>query len=261
MKGIVTVIAAASVIAVILAAAAPAQQVETRTMRFHPDSVFIVPGLGAVVEPQSDTLCVTTIPPADMRPDGFNDVDLRQGDRLLMANGKRLRTIAGLKVLFEETATGDTIKLGLKRGNEMMITPLIKREPDPGSGPVVMMHVEAGAQGDMKKSVSLAGPGGVETTVAVLDGGLVIGPGGDGLAVVALLPGAAEKLSGELPEPGARLISINGEAHAEPSELQTWYDNIPSGDSITVVFEQGGTERTVRYVKTRLKPGRSIIEE
>jgi len=260
MSSTTRVIPAAVLLAVALVTAAPAQQIETQTMTFNRDSVVIIPGLGAIIESAGDTLRATFVPPIEMRPDEFKEVDLREKDLILMADGKRLRTTADLRTLLDAAAVGDTIKLGLKRGDDIMISSLVKGDADPGSGPVVMMRVEAEDQGAARKTVTMGGADGTAETVAVLEGGLIVGPGSDGLQIIALLPDAEERLAGEMPQAGDRLVSINGESRSGPEALQLWYDGLPGGDSITVVFEREGIRHTARYVKAPPGSGRTVIK-
>ncbi|MEM7354457.1 MAG: PDZ domain-containing protein, partial [Acidobacteriota bacterium] len=53
-----------------------------------------------------------------VRPESNRGVDVREGDRLLMLNGQRVRTIAALRELYEGLAEGDEVKMALRRDGQ-----------------------------------------------------------------------------------------------------------------------------------------------
>jgi len=94
----------------------------------------------------------------------------------------------------------------------------------------------------------------------VLDGGLLVGPSDEGLKVIAMLPFASERITGEMPAEGDLIVSVNGEKESEIEAFQAAYDKIADGEMITVIFEREGKQYTATYEKSAMKSGQMMIE-
>lgn len=246
----------------ILAGLASAQKVQTKTMTFDADATVFINEIAGIVQLENDTLVLTMVAPPDHRADDYKEVDLKKGDRLLMCNGKRLKDIATLRQIIEEAEPGDKIKFGIVRDGHMALTSFPKGDPESMGGQMVMMTTEIDDGGaGMEKTISIGGGGGIDGTVIVLDGGIIVSSGQDGPIVLALMPDASEHLKGTMPKEGDRILSINGEIDSNMQALQALYDKIPEGEEITVKFERDGEKHSTTYVKTALTGGGQMIIE
>ena len=117
-------------IGLLLSPSTQAQKMVTKTL--DADQVFIIPGLGAIVSQENDTLKVLMVPPVGDRSKKFKSVDLEQGDIILMCNGKRTKTVKALRAAFEPVEIGSELKLGIRRGGRMLISSLYKAIEDEG---------------------------------------------------------------------------------------------------------------------------------
>ncbi|MBX7151708.1 PDZ domain-containing protein [bacterium] len=60
---------------------------------------------------------------------GYKPADLKIGDVVLMINGKSVKTLDDIENLYKTSEIGATIKLGLKRGEEMLMVSFVKADP------------------------------------------------------------------------------------------------------------------------------------
>jgi S1-C subfamily serine protease len=230
-------------------------QAQTKTMKLDASQAMLLPEFGAMVVLENDTLTIDMITPAEQRSAAYKELDLRKGDQILMCNGKRVIEIEQLRGMVDSIEVGGAIKLGLRRDGHLQIVSYAKADPANLPGRMVMMKQESGPGGMIKKTVSFGGGDSGEGTVMVLDGGLLIGPGKDGPVVMAMLPDAAKKISGEMPMEGDMILSINGELDTNMQAFQELYDSFPDGEKITIKFERDGKQYTATYVKAPLETG------
>jgi hypothetical protein len=72
---------------------APKKATGVKMMKFEKGSVTILKELGSIIVAGDSGLAVQMAGPKDMRPEKYKDVDLRDNDRIIMMNGKKLTTI------------------------------------------------------------------------------------------------------------------------------------------------------------------------
>lgn len=60
---------------------------------------------------------------------GYKPADLKLGDVVLMINGKSVKSLTDIEDLYKSSEIGATIKLGLKRGEEMLMVSFVKADP------------------------------------------------------------------------------------------------------------------------------------
>lgn len=235
-------------------------QVHTKSMVLDASSAVILPELGAVIKLENDSLVVGMVMPEDQRAEAYREVDLQEGDRLLMCNGKRVSKPEDLHAILDSVEVGGMIKLGLRREGHLQLASFSKADPKDLPGTMIMKQETAGPDGTIEKRISIGG-GQAEGTVMVLDGGFVVGKGENGPYVLALLPGHEKKISGDLPQEGDLVLSINGELDTNIEAFQALYDEIPIGEKITVKLSRNGEELTATYLKSKLEgAGRMMIK-
>ncbi|MEE8583231.1 MAG: hypothetical protein V3T83_00070 [Acidobacteriota bacterium] len=72
----------------------------------------------------------------------YSDLDLKEGDVIVIADGQPLTSIDDFKKIYEEAEVGAEISLGVRRENEVMVLSFPK--PDPSSLPRMRMQRGAG---------------------------------------------------------------------------------------------------------------------
>ena len=73
------------------------------------------PELSAGIIQDGDLIKFDLMSSADDLPKEYRNVDIIQGDQLIMMNGKRIKTIDDLKATYESVGIGEDIKFGIKR--------------------------------------------------------------------------------------------------------------------------------------------------
>lgn len=121
------------ILAMVAVLPATAQKVVTktgdgRTMVRIEGGAFI-PELGVALGNDGDEVKVLHAMPADARPKQFSAADITGDDRILMVNARPLRSAEAFRTLYEATAPGDTIKLGIKRGDRLHIVTFTRMDP------------------------------------------------------------------------------------------------------------------------------------
>lgn len=100
-----------------------------RMMTFDANTVMIIPEVGGIIKVDGKELRVDRVRPAEARTEAYRGVDLREGDQVLLVNGKRVKTIAALREAYDGAATGSEIKVGLQRGEELLSIAFPKADP------------------------------------------------------------------------------------------------------------------------------------
>ncbi len=128
---------------VILAVAMPLSAQQKTVVKIEGENLFIFQEFLLVLAEEDGKVVVTVAPPEGSLPEEYKDVDVQGGDIVKMMNGKRIKTTAAIKELYEKLETGDEIKIGVKRDDEMFIVEFAKRDPGKMKGKM-MIRMEPG---------------------------------------------------------------------------------------------------------------------
>lgn len=99
-----------------------------RTMIRIEGGAFI-PELGCVLGDEAKQVKVLHAMPGANRPKAYAGIDVQANDLILMVNAKPLKAANAFKTLYESLAPGDTITLGIKRGEAMHLASFTKMDP------------------------------------------------------------------------------------------------------------------------------------
>lgn len=99
-----------------------------RTMIRIEGGAFI-PELGCVLGDEAKQVKVLHAMPGANRPKAYAGIDVQANDLILMVNAKPLKAANAFKTLYESLAPGDTITLGIKRGEAMHLASFVKMDP------------------------------------------------------------------------------------------------------------------------------------
>lgn len=86
--------------------------------------------VGVIFAEKENGLIADLIFPEHALPQGYKPQGIAKNDVLVMVNGVSVKTADELKTAYDKVKVGETIKLGLKRGNEKMIASFTKIDPE-----------------------------------------------------------------------------------------------------------------------------------
>lgn len=218
-----------------------AGQAPTQTKIIHGDGkgsfnmkmegdAFLLKELGAAIALDNGAMKVLNVMPPDQRPASYKDVDLRQDDVVVMANGRRLVGTKDLQSIYDGLKVGDEFKLGVKRKEEVHLLSL--KKGDPKDLPKLQMKIMHGGDNDN-----------AATFPAV---GVVMKMKGKDIVIDELLPGetAVQKIDVKA---GDVLVSMNDKQFKSLKEYSETFDEVAPGKSVTWVLRRGESQHTVTF--------------
>ncbi len=222
-----------------LATLAPAHAASTqpdsvKMMRLAPGDAFPIPETGALVVKDGADLRVQFVPPPGNRPEKYRSVDLQEGDLILLVNGKRVRNVEDLKKAHAATPVGEQFKLGIQRGQEMMMVSFEKG--DPKDLPKMNMRIMT------------SGGDGTEVLPAV---GVVLVEKKKSVIVDKLLPVETSAVKGLDVKEGDAIVAVNGTEVTSLKEFVRIYDDIAVGEEVDWKIRRSGKDIAVSFAKPK----------
>jgi S1-C subfamily serine protease len=212
-----------------------------RTMRFSAGEVFLIPEIGAAVVKNGKDLKVQFVLPVETRKDPYKTVDLKTDDLILLAGGKRVRNTGDLRSAYEAAAIGAEFKLGVQRGQEMMIVWFPKA--DPKDLPQRQMRIVTADD---------------DRTAVLPAVGVVLVEKGKHVVIDKLLPDEKSAVRGLDVREGDIILDMNGTKVASVKAFTSVYDALEVGVQVKWKTDRAGKPDAVSFVKP--KPlGRVII--
>ena len=196
--------------------------------------LFHIPELSAMIADDGGKLVVDHIMEPEMRAKGYEKTDVKEGDIILMANGKKLNGLPDLKDLYTTATVGATVKFGMKRTDEMLIASFIKA--DPKSMPRMRMMISHGEDEDF---------------LGIPQVGLRFTSKGDDVVVKEVLPTASTELHGVDVKEGDVITKVNGSKITSFKSFETAYKNIRVGGGVKLIATRGGKSRTIAFSKPK----------
>ena len=87
-----------------------AQQTITHTYTFDdPGEMMMINEFGGMIMLKDSAVTVEMIMPSDNRPDAYKDLDILQGDIIIMVNGSKIKSVEALQEAYDKTSAGDMI--------------------------------------------------------------------------------------------------------------------------------------------------------
>ncbi|NUN70190.1 MAG: PDZ domain-containing protein [Bacteroidetes bacterium] len=212
------------------------QEPKRITRTFSLDDAVILREIGAVVTPKEERLAVEVV----LGNNEQQSSDIRKGDVILMANGKKLSTMKDLRGLYEKCAPGQEFKLGVKRGESLMMVSFTRKSDEEmnkqtGGGQMVMRM-------EQKEGEVLLPALGLKLTTK--DRAAVI---------IEVLPSASSNFETAVPKKGDIIRTLNGTAVASAEEFDELYTPIGKGATVTIVLARDGKEYTASFPKPQPK--------
>jgi hypothetical protein len=141
------------------------------------------------------------------------------------------------------------MKLGIKRGNDMLIASFKKADPSalPQMKRIVKVDGEPGEHGDqMRKELKIDGD-----PILLVEIGIIFAAKDGKIAIGDLMPmPAAEDLSLK-PRVGDQLVTLQNASYTTADALQKAWDQIAVGDTVRLVLSRDGKETTSVFAKPK----------
>ncbi len=233
---LVTIIAAHS------AHCLPSQEPKRVMRQFNMDDAVIIRELGAVITSKEEKLTVDII----LGNNEKQSSDIMKDDLILMANGKKVKSIKDLREQYDGAKAGEEFKIGLKRGENLMIAKFTKKSPE-----------ELNKEGHGQMVITMDGNDGDKVLPAL---GLIITSKGKNAVVKGTLPNAEKNFTSFLPKENDVILSINGAKVSSAEEFDEAYTELNAGDKVTIEFSRDGKNSKESFSKP--KPmGRMIMRK
>jgi S1-C subfamily serine protease len=242
-------------LAVIWAAPAAGQMVMERAVTGG-EGVFLLPELAVVLTARDDTLLVEMVLPQHIRPKGYEDLEVRQGDAIPMINRKRVKSVDEFKAVYDSLKPDEEVKLGLRRGQELRLLAFEKVDPEQlaKGGRVLVTTATAGGSPDgaqaggglRTKSLTIGGPDGLHP---LLGSGMLLRATDEGVTVARLLEGLGEGPGRADVKEGDQITAINGAQVTSLDGLQQSWDEIPVGEEVRLKLRRQGATLSTAFVK------------
>jgi len=220
-------------------------------------SVFFIPEVGAMVIQDGDEFVLEGVMPPETRPKQYRKIDIEDGDRVMMVNGKKVKSVQQVEELYSGLKIGADFKLGLIRDGNMMIASFPKAdEKDLPKRKVMMISTDnlpdmenmPPDSGGGMKIIRMGGP--EEGTVIFREAGMILTEKEDGLYFKELLPFAPEDIKKLGLTEKDRLISINDSEIEGSAEAVDLYDKARAGDQIDLLFSTESGRKNCSFEKT-----------
>ena len=256
---------AAIVITVMIFAQSVVAQVFIKKSGPGEGEIFFLNELSAIVTDEDGTIKVEHAMPGDQRPEGYRDLDLKQGDEILMINAKRVKKAKDLENIYNEIKVGEEIKLGIRRGEEMFILKFNKIDPEKLPKRQLMIQKAEVGEGESSKGkkvttrrIKIENPDG---KVKILMGtGIVIKETENQVEIEKLIPELNEHMGNLGLKEGDTIVSVNREKIKTLKEFTTAYDKIKVGDDVQIVTQRGDKQVDFKYTKPK-EEGRIVIKK
>ncbi|MCK5147512.1 hypothetical protein KAR48_12215 [bacterium] len=203
--------------------------------------IFLLPEFMAMIGEEGDIVKVNMVGPASSRPEAYRNIDLQKDDQILFINKKRIRSVDVFQEKYEAMAIGDTVMLGMRRGEGEMFILRFPKIDSAKSGMRVMRTVSVGD--------------GAAPTILSAEGLILIEEEGR-VKVAGTLP-SSENVLGKKLEKDDTLSSINDKEILNMKMFNNIYDKIKVGEAVTMIFERGDEIITTEFKKPA--PGKGMM--
>ncbi len=200
-----------------------------------------IPELSAMIAEANGKLTVDHVLELAMRAKGYEKTDVKEGDVLLMANGKKLGGLPELKELYNSAPIGSTVKVGIKRNEEMLIASFTKA--DPKSMPHMRMMISRGEDEDF---------------LGIPQIGLRFASSGKDVVVKEVLPNASTELPDVDVKEGDIVSMLDGNPVKTFKGFTSAYGKLHAGDHVELVTVRAGKSHTIVFSKPK-DDGRVVI--
>lgn len=193
---------------------------------------FYLKEVQTIFTTENDTVRILTILPKQVRHPDYADIDLRNSDRIIMVNGKRIGHVEELKAIYTALSIGEKLKLGISREGKLTMISIKKINPEelPQNA-----NIKIQMMGDDIEATPWIGTG------------LMLSDKNEAIEVARKLYDVPAITLRE----GDEILSINGKKVKKISELTSTYDGIALGEKVTLAFLSEGKEKALSFDKPK----------
>jgi len=227
--------------------------------------IFFLNELSVIISEKDGTIIVEHAMPTDQRPENYRDIDFKQGDEILMVNADRVKLVKDLEKIYNELEVGETMKLGVRRREEMFIVSFNKMDPEklPKRKLMIRKGVPGGDEVGEERKISS-----YQIKIDNTDGkmkflmgtGLILKEKENQVKIDKVIPEMVEELGEVDAKEGDILVALNGEKIKSLAQFTKIYDEIKVGDEVQFVTIRAKKEINVKFKKPEAE-GQVFIKE
>jgi hypothetical protein len=170
----------------------------------------------------------------------------------MMANGKKITGAQAIKALYDGLAVGAELKLGIRRGEEMMIATI--KKADPATLPQRRMVIAEGDPGEAKGWESngqhrLEIDDDAKDVTPINGAGMIIGTKEKDIVVLALMPHAREILGDAAIAKSDKITALQGKPVTSVEQFNSDFEAIKIGEVVTITVIHAGKELKASFTK------------
>lgn len=207
--------------------------------------ILFIDELGIVLKEKKKTVEIDFAAPSSKRKEEYRKIDLQKGDKILMANGKKITSMEDLKKLYENMKDGEQFKMGLSRNDQMFMVSFKKGDADKSGGGHTMTQ---------KITVD------PKNMAPVMELGFIAMMKKDKITVSNMLPAPPKFIADAKIKEGDEIIKVNGAAVNSIDQFKAKYEKVKAGENLELTFLQGGKEIKASGKKPEAK-GKMIIKQ
>jgi PDZ domain-containing secreted protein len=241
---------------------APAEDEHSTIM--NSSDLFFFNELNAMVNADKGDLLIQISGPAEQRPDKYRSVDIRQNDVIMAIDGKRIKSIAELKEIYDALNVGEDIRMGIRRDNIMKIVNFPKADPKQFANRKFVIHrTVSDDESDNDESMlpekrMVLQPDGKGGKILVLaEAGLIIRENDSCIVLETILSNASDVLIGDELEDGDVIKVIQGESVNSSDQFSKVYEGIDVGENVTLSLSRDNKKLSVSFKKS--EPNQNVI--
>ncbi len=253
------------VIFIILIAQSINAQVIIKKSGVGEGGMFFLNELSAIISEKDGTIIVEHAMPTDQRPINYRDIDFKQGDEILMVNVNRVKLVKDLEKMYNELEVGETMKLGVRRGEEMFIVSFNKMDPEklPKRKLMIRKGVPGGDEAGDESKVSS-----YQIKIDNADGkmkflmgtGLILKEKENQVKIDKVIPEMVQELGEVDVKEGDVVVALNDKKIKSLAQVTKIYDEIKVSDEVQLVTIREKKEITVNFKKPETE-GQFFIKE
>ena len=209
------------------------------------EDIAELPELASFVLFKGGELVVDKVFEKTMRPKGYESVDIREGDVIVIMNGTRMKSLKEFKNVYASIPVGSSVKLGVERGEE--VTTLSYDKADPEKLPKRRIVINEG-DGSGADDILMLG-----------STGIFIGAKGKRIFIGKVIADLPSSLKDADVKEGDAVTGINGTSVGTFNEFSNAYKKIAVGEKVTIATSRKGKELSFSFSKSE-DVGRRIIK-
>jgi hypothetical protein len=224
-------------------------------MAFEKGSVTILNETGSIIVTDDEGLVVQMAGPKETRTKKYQDVDLRDSDRIIMLNGERMTTVQQFEDGYKAIEVGSDVELGVKRDMIMKIVSFPKAAADDlPKMQAMLISEESGEISSLETSgdntnITAISSEGMNNIKPIPGAGLLVAEKEGDVTVMMVLPNAGEVMKENQIEQGDIILSLQGREISTSKQFSDEFEEIPVGSKVSIKYYREGETGTTTFTK------------